>query len=227
MTEKEQLVYEFSTDVSVKETYAHPQPEGLMAVQDFLFTNRAGGRYVLLRWVMEAEFPVDRFTIELKQMDPVNECLDTVTVTYQGLDIPPLKQGDLFVPAQGIAVQDKCTDIRVRLIEVVSGDFVYRVKGSRVEVDFCAPEPWVYDPRGGREDRLSDTVSLRVGSKLGGKVRFGWPIAILSALLLILLMVLPYLTYDREETYEKKEASHTEETVKDASATGDPGDFRF
>lgn len=198
MKQMDRIEFERAAESSFKEVYAHPQPEGLLRVQDFLFAHHEGKRYVLLRWNPEADFKVDRFTFELQQLDPVGECLATETVTYRGMDLSALRPGEPFVPAHGIAVRDKCTDIRVQLTEVVSGEYVYRVKGTRVVVAYDSPTPWQYDPRSGRKEGLSDKVSLCVGSKRHGKVGFGWLMALLSVLLLILVIIFPYLLSARK-----------------------------
>lgn len=185
---------------AVRIPYTRPCPEGLMAVRDFLFTEAEGGRCLLLRWVKEADFEVDSFTFELEQLDAAGGCLGVIAVTYQGMDIPPIAPGETFVPERGIAVHRSCTDIRVRLTELISGSYMYRVKGNRVEIDYRISEPWVYGMWDGREDGLSDTVSLRVVSGRRRRVRLLWPAAVLSVLLLILVILAPFIFHGEERS---------------------------
>ncbi|MBQ3508386.1 MAG: hypothetical protein IJA91_07555 [Clostridia bacterium] len=202
--------YEWTSDTPYRKDYLYPQPEGLVSVRDILYTNRDGCRYVLLRWGMDADFQVDRFTFELTQLDFAEECLETVTVTYQGVDIPTVRQRECFVVPRGIALQEKCADIRVRLIELVSGKYIYRVKGMRVEVDYLVPMPWKYDERGGKDVKLSDKIPLRVYSKRRGRVGFRWPVVGLSVVLLILIMLLPVLFPGTEEVQSGGYPAETE-----------------
>ncbi len=202
--------FEWTSDTPYREDYRYPQPEGLVALRDLLYTNRDGCRYVLLRWGMEADFKVDRFTFELTQLDFAEECLETITVTYQGMDIPSVQRGECFVAPRGIVLREKCADIRVRLVEVVSSNYVYRVKGMRVDVEYLTPVPWEYDERGGRGDKLSDKIPLRVHSKRRGRVGFRWPAVFLSVVLLLLVMLLPILIPDTKEVHAGGHAKETE-----------------
>lgn len=170
--------------------YRHPQPGGLVAVKEYLFADTGEGHCLLLCWVLEGDLPVERFTFTVEELDAVGDTVGQVTVTCEGEDIPPVRQGDCFTPTRGIPVHERCSDIRVRLLEVVSEGYVYRIKGKRVTVDYAPGAPWVYEEDGGAEDGLSDTVSLKLGSKLrGNRVKYLWPLALLTFLLILWAIV--------------------------------------
>ena len=190
--------------------YSHPQPGGLVAVREFLFAEAEGERVVLLRWAMEADFSVDRFTFNLEQLDGAGASLGRVTVTYGGNDIPCAERGALFTPPSGISVDKGCVDIRVRLLEVVSGQYVYRPCGGGAEVTFEPPLPWHYDEAGGRQEGLSDEVCLKVESKRRRRMRPGFTFlgvlaALLSLVLLLWVILAPYFDYLKE--FEKRQES--------------------
>lgn len=185
-------------DASAREPYLLPQPEGLVSLRDFLFTTAEGQRCVLLRWNLDAEFPVEAFTVKIEELDPVGEVLETVTVVYRGEDIPDIRRGESFTPERGVAVHGRCTDIRICLTELRSEGYVYTVSKGRIVQDFCPEEKWLYREQGGSEDGLSDEISLRVISKAGLRPRHLWPAALLSLLLLILFIIYPCLPHDRE-----------------------------
>ena len=178
---------------SVKERYTHPQAEGLVSVQDFLLTTAESGRCVLIRWSMDAEFPVDRFTFLFKELDAAGETLSEATVTYEGLDIPPAECGELFVPEQAIAVSDRCADIHVQLVELVSGNYVYRVKGTRAEVDYRVEDAWLYDKKAGRKEKLKKKITMRVFSKCRVKMKKRWLVTVLTVLLLTVVVFFPMI----------------------------------
>ena len=48
------------------------------------------------------------------------------------------------------------------------------------------------DPHAGEEERLTEEKPLRVRSKRSGKVRHLWPVALLTALLLIYFIARPF-----------------------------------
>ncbi len=206
---------------SVKERYVHPQPEGLVSVQDFLLTGTDDGRCVLIRWSMDAEFPVDRFTFLFKELDAGGAVLREETVTYEGLDIPPAACGELFVTERAIAVSERCADIMVQLIELNSGNYVYRVRGTRAEVDYRVEDAWQYDKKAGRKEKLNKKISLRVFSKCRVKIKSRWLVTVLAVLLLafviffpmIRLIVTPYIQALKEAIFPPEEETVAEETV--------------
>ncbi|MBQ9151361.1 MAG: hypothetical protein IJX72_03850 [Clostridia bacterium] len=193
---KEAFDFEWNTDrvASLKVSYTHPQPEGLVAVREYKLTEVDGVRCLLLRWAKEADFAVDGFTFELEELDASGACIRRAAVTYGEADIPAVAKGETFIPLQGIPVSEPCTDIRVYLTALTSGRYRYSIQGNRVTVDYDAPEPWVYDGRGGREDGLSDRVSLRVVSSRRRKVKLIWPAAVLFVVLLLLVLLLPFVS---------------------------------
>ncbi len=206
---------------SVKERYVHPQPEGLVSVHDFLLTTTEAGRCVLIRWSMDADFPVDRFTFLFKQMDAAGEVLGEATVTYEGLDIPPAACGELFVSEQALAVSDRCADIHVQLVELISGNYVYRVKGTRAEVDYRVEDAWLYDKKAGRKEKLKKKISMRVFSKCRVKMKKRWLVTVLAVLFLafviffpmIRLIVTPYVRILKDALFPPEEETVAEETV--------------
>ena len=189
-----------SLRTSSKEAYLLPQPQGVLRVQDYLFAEIEGTRCVLLRWVMEAEEPVDSFTFVLTELDASDNPLHTRTVTCGRADVAMVTKGSAFVPTDAIPVQEHCTAVKVQLTEVLSGNYAYCITGTRVEVVYRPPETWVYDKRPGKEDRLSDKRPLRVIRKRAVRPRFLWPAAILTAILMILMLVDAYIPRPTEDT---------------------------
>ena len=181
---------------AIHSLYAHPQPAGLCALREYLLvdqpTHTHGGRLLLLRWVKECDFPVDSMTLEVTMLDAIGSELGKVPVTLRDSDIPPVETGHIFTPDLGIPVDGSCADIRIRLTEVTSGAYVYRVEGLTVTLDYAPEEPWRYDPHAGEKEKLTEERCVRVRSKRSGKVRHLWPLALLTALLLICLITRPF-----------------------------------
>lgn len=200
--------------------YGYPQPTGLVAVREYLFTEAEGERVVLLRWAVEADFPVDRFRFCLEQLDGAGECLGSVTVTCGGKEPDGAGRGSLLTPSDGIAVDRKCEDIRVKLLEVVSGQYVYRPRGSGADMSFEPPLPWKYDEWGGGQEGLSDRVCLRTESMksrgvggVGAGYRAIGALAVLLSLLLTAWMILsPYFDYLKEYEARREPSSRYTES---------------
>ena len=178
-------------EASRREPYLHPQPEGLVSVKDYLFARVDGQACLLLRWVLDTDLPVERVTFAVRELDPAGEVLDTVTVTYEGEDIPRAPRGTCFAPEWGISVHERCTDLRVILLEVASEGYLYRRHGARMVLDYVPEEPWVFFDTDGEEEGLSDTLSVSLTSGRRGHPRFLWPLALGAFLLILLVILLP------------------------------------
>jgi hypothetical protein len=178
---------------AIHSLYAHPQPAGLCALREYLLTNTDEGKLLLLRFAKEGDFTVDSMTFEITMLDAMGGELGKLPVTLRDSEIPPVETGHVFTPDVGIPVDGSCADIRLRLITVTSGDYTYRVEGGTVTTDYTPAEPWHYDPRAGEAERLTEERGVRVRSKASGKVRHLWPIALLTALILLGIIAAPFL----------------------------------
>ena len=183
---------ERTKNTAVHSLYAHPQPAGLCALREYLLTDTEAGRLLLLRWVKEGDFGIDSLTFEVTMLDAVGNELGRVTITQRDGDIPPAEIGHIFTPERGVPVDGGCMDVRVRLTEVRSGGYVYRVENGTVTTDYDAPEPWRYDPHAGEKERLTEEMNVRVRSKRAGKVRFLWPVALLTVFTLLYIMIIRF-----------------------------------
>lgn len=186
------MIDERTKNTAVHSLYAHPQPAGLCALREYLLTDIEEGRVLLLRWVKEGDFTVNSMTFEITMLDAVGDELGRVTVTQRDGDIPPVETGHIFTPDRGIPVDGSCMDIRVRLLEVRSGSYVYRVENGAAVTDYEAPEPWRYAPHAGEKERLTEENPMRVRSKRSGKVRFLWPVALLTVFALIYILIIRF-----------------------------------
>ena len=202
MTRKQNKI---DSRTSAKEPYLHPQPEGLMRVKDYLFTETEEGRCLLLRWVMETDFPVDLCSFDLLELDAADECIRKTALSYTRSDLEGLRLGDVFIPIDGILVCEGCSSIRVQITAVYSANYVYSVKGTRVEVGYRAPECWAYDKKPGREDDLTEDIPLRVSGKRRVRMSHILPVAILTVLLMIAAVLLPYVSAEEGETHPEPE----------------------
>ena len=178
---------------AIHSLYAHPQPAGLCALREYLLTNTDEGKLLLLRFAKEGDFTVDSMTFEITMLDAMGGELGKLPVTLRDSEIPPAETGHVFTPDVGIPVDGSCADIRLRLITVTSGDYTYRVEGGTVTTDYTPAEPWHYDPRAGEAEKLTEERGVRVRSKASGKVRHLWPIALLTALILLGIIAAPFL----------------------------------
>ena len=196
------------------EPYVHPQPGGLVTVREYRMTDVDGSPCLLLKWALEADFSVDRFRFSVEELDVAGELLETLTVTCEGSDIPPLSTGECFVPPCAIRLKEACADVRIRLLEVESAGYLYKIRNGRVTLDYEAEEPWVYGADDGVSDGMNTHTSLRVRSKMKRRVRFLWPAALLTFLLLLLAILAPSLPRAKGEAW-LRESTHSVQDVQE------------
>lgn len=197
-----------SKGAAIHSLYAHPQPAGLCTLREYLLCDPLAEplaeplarhlpegqqeRLLFLRFVKEADFPVDSMTFDITMLDAMGYEMGRTTVVLRDSDIPQVETGHTFTPDLGIPVACGCVDIRIRMREVTSGAYAYRVEGHTVTIDYLPPEPWRYDPRAGEEEKLTEAKGVRVRSKRSGKVRHLWPVALFTLLLLVYIIAKPF-----------------------------------
>ena len=163
-----------------------------MALQDFLLIRSGEEQYLLLRWSAGEDHPIDSFRFVLEQLDGGGRVLAVSVHTCGGASTTSV--GGLFVLEEGILVNTRCSDVRVRLLEVCSEGFVYRPDGDTFQVDFECESPWIYEKRSRRRDRLTTGIPLRVISKRSVHGKFLWVGALIAAVALIAVPILAVLS---------------------------------
>ena len=196
-------------DTRVYSPYTLPQPSGLLAVKEYLLTDVEEDRLLLLRWVRELEYFVDSLTYEIIMLDSVGAELGRKVVTHVAADIPFAEVGEVFALKRGIPVAVDCMSVRIRVTEVKSGAYVYRVVGEAVCMDYVSQEPWKLDSKAGKKEKLTDRNPLLVRSKRTEKVSFLWPAAVLAVLILVGSFILPPLAKRIAERLHEKETQNT------------------
>ncbi len=172
--------------------YTHSQIEGLLRVREYLITDIGGRRCLLLRWVREMDADIDGMTYAVVQLDAAGRELNRRIITHERADIPT-PRGGIFAPERGIPADSRCADVRVYLLEVRSGEYIYRISPAatskeEVTVTYATEDAWVYDRQAVAREKLSENHPLAVRSLLGRRVRGLWPIVPFVLLALALLL---------------------------------------
>ena len=168
--------------------YTHPQPKGPVSLTEYLLTRGETRTYLLLKWQKDTPYPVDGFRYVLEQVDGGGRVL-TVS-EHECRRVPRISEGETFIPDEGMAVLDRCADIRVKITEVRSEGYVYRLAGNAYEVDFESDVPWVYEKSRKKPDGLTPKKSLRVRSKRLVHGRFLWLGGLLTTLILVNVLIM-------------------------------------
>ncbi len=183
------------------EPYTHPQPDAPVAVREYRMAEGDGVPCLFLKWALEEDVPLDSFRFAVEEMDTAGDLLETLTVTCEGAEIPPVTLGECFIAPRAIRIREACADVRIRLLEVESAGYVYKIRNGRVALDYAEEEPWCYAAEDGVSDGLNAHTSLRVRSKMKRRVRFLWPAALLTFLLILLAILAPSLPREEGEVW--------------------------
>ncbi len=178
---------------SVRRVYEYAQPPAPVAVREYLLTRLEGERCCLLHWLLREDIRLDRMSFTLIQLDENGEELASSEITHEAGELPTVESGHLFAPPRAIPILPRCATVRVRLRELVSDVYLYRMTPTGVTVDYIADTAWVYDKKAPKKDKLKRRIPLRVTSKLGRRVRGVWPVALLGLLLVAWVISWPYL----------------------------------
>lgn len=198
------------------ESYIHPQPNAPVAVREYRIAEGDGVPCLLLKWALEDDVPVDGFRFAVEELDTAGDLLETLTVTCEGTEIPSVTLGECFIAPRAIRIREACADVRIRLLEVESAGYVYRIRNGRVTTDYAEEEAWSYVAEDGASDGLNAHTSLRVRSKLKRRVRFLWPAALLTFLLLLYAILSPSLRREEGEI-RLREMTHSVQDAQEFS----------
>lgn len=158
--------------------YRYSQINNFVSVKDFMFVKENGINHLLIRFCNFSDFQVDSITFTIIQLDASGKTLDKLKFSLACEDLFP---GNIFTPSAGFKVHKDCCDCKVVFNKVISGNYVYRIKGGKIIADYCKPE--------------SDTVenSSNEKSKIDFHVksnRIKKPIASLSLAIVSLLLII-------------------------------------
>ncbi len=187
-----------------KGIYSHPQIGGYLTVKQFLLIERDGKRCLLLRFVNESDFVIDRAEFTVKQFNAAGKMIGSVNIKYGDIKIA---QGDMFAPKNGIVVDETCVDFLVQMAYVGSGCYKYVFKNGSVTAYYEKNQNT--DKR--NTEKNTSKVTVRSKYKGGGKM-YGL-LAFLSFILVIGAFV--YVVYDtyKPEEPETIETENADENV--------------
>lgn len=117
-----------------KGKYAHPQPEALISLKQYVFArNEKGKKQLMLRFLNERSEGCTGFEFVLSQMDArgkviSEQCFESAAEIYYG--------NATFGFDHPIPVDERCTDFRVRLVRASFGDYTYRAQGQDILVSY-------------------------------------------------------------------------------------------
>lgn len=126
-----------SIEVLTKGLYSFPQIRDFVAVREYMFISKGEKRLITVRFCNETSFTVNEICVELYQLDGKGNTLRKTRLTDKGRRV---SSGNTFALRELPELDDKCVDIKVRVIYVISGDYRYNTVNGRVTARYIPPK---------------------------------------------------------------------------------------
>ena len=159
-----------------KGNYNHPQPQGFVAVKQYIFAKSGDKRTLLLRFANESPLSIEEMEMLITELDKNGKVIDRRRITHSDLTVAP---GSTYCPTRAVVVKNECVDIRVQVLSVRSGVYRYTSRGGRL---VCH-----YDKQGvslkGKKPKHGHTEVKTVGGSVGKAL------SLIAAIALVLIGV--------------------------------------
>ena len=177
-----------------KSEYSAPQVGNFILAKQYMLYRYQGRKCLLIRFANESEFTVDSFEFTLIQLDSKGAIIGEVKSSCDNLHFEP---GTMYAMDKGIVVDDRCVDCRIQLTSAISGKYLYRVnRGRSLSIHYMCDEKWSYIKK---TPKYLSHKKNRVGlvAQQKDKHSYKWLrfVAVIAALLLILINMIPYIEY--------------------------------
>lgn len=189
--------------------YQYAQSGNPVLVKDYIFTRQEGKKCLLVRFSNDLEYTVDEMEFTVVQMDAAGKILKNTRVEYVQMQLEP---GTTYVHNAGIVVDDFCTDFRIVLKKVKSGQYVYEAHKGQMTVRYIRKPTAIETSNVQTKYIFKPSVQPR---------RFGKPRAavLLATVALVAMLALNALTigweyYDFKYGDQDEQATDAEETVE-------------
>ena len=113
--------------------YQYAQTGNPILVKDYIFARQEGKKCLMVRFSNELEYTVDAMTFTVIQMDASGKVLANTDIQYVEMNFCP---GGTYVSSAGIAVDEYCTDFKIVLGAVRSGQYEYLPHGGHTAVRY-------------------------------------------------------------------------------------------
>ena len=109
--------------------YKHAQIGDFISVKNYIYMRQSGKKCLLIRFFNEADFNVEKMDFTVVQLDHTGTVLEKTRVLQEDLRFV---SGGYYTCQQAIVVHEACSDFKVILNEVISGNYRYCVKDGEV-----------------------------------------------------------------------------------------------
>ena len=126
-----------SIEVLAKGLYSFSGVRDFVAVKEYMFIAKDEKRLLTVRFCNETDFTVNEICVDLYQLDGKGNTLKRNRITDKGRRVA---SGNTFALKELPELEDKCVDIKVRIVYVISGDYRYNISKGRVTARYIPPK---------------------------------------------------------------------------------------
>ena len=158
--------------------YKYAQINDFITVKNYIYLRQNEKKCLLLRFANDSDFTVDSLEFVLIQLDSNGKVISKNNVIYNDMK---LKSGEMYVENSAILVDEYCSDFKVVILRVLSGEYVYTLKNGRVIVNYSLPERTLV---GGRAKGRKRKLKVKRAFKPHGNIAaFAALVALVAAIL--------------------------------------------
>lgn len=161
--------------------YRYAQISDFISVKNYIYLRQNGKKCLLLRFSNDSDFSVDSMSFALIQLDAKGGVISQSNVNYEKMK---LKSGATYVSDSALAVDEYCSDFKIVILQVRSGEYIYTVKDGRVIVNYSLPERELLDKKDSRKKKKPRIKVKRAFKSHGNIAVFVAAITLVVAVLL-------------------------------------------
>ena len=114
-----------------KGIYQYSQIDRFISVKNYMLIRCENRKCLMIRFSNDADFTVNAMDLVISQLDSTGAVIEKTPVSYKGLSFSP---GTVFVPDEGIVVDESCVNFKLQFVTVISGNYKYFVKNGKISV---------------------------------------------------------------------------------------------
>ena len=173
-----------SESILAKGIYSHLQINGFISAKQYMFLSKEGKKYVAVRFSNDADFAVTAMSVDIFQLDGSGKILRRDRVEERSMRV---FRGRTFTLKTHPELDEKCSDIKVQINYVDSGDYRYTPIKDRVKVNYRLS---------GKTAESGADIYTRQRSHEPSKRLFSFLVGVILTLLIVINLVqiaLPFL----------------------------------
>ncbi len=182
------------------------QPDGPVALKEYILISIEKQRGCVFKFEKKEAINISSITFDIFELNNADEEIARHRYTVDSTEFKQRKKPSVFEPRLAVYIDQKCHAIKIQMVRVVSGSYVYTYEGNEVSVDYSMKDKWnpkkkekKFRPmkakkaakhwKKRKETKTTEIIygreKFKVRSKRGKKPIIIWFIAVFAVLLII------------------------------------------